>query len=156
MQIQYAHNLRSKGAMLSGTLTITLRPLRLAFIVTSGDRAAILDAIRISSYLWGGQYNPIIPLFRKLPSWLGPFSRPTSVANFFASYLELFDPDFVIRLGSARDASVNLGNLKEIPGEDVLRPVIECDTASYGIGLFELLGTSCTMSFGLSDTTLCI
>ena len=125
--------------MVSGTLTITLRPLRLAFIVAPGDQAAIFDAIRISSYLWGGQYNPIIPLFRKLPRWLGPFSRPANVAHLFASYLDLFDPDFVIRLGSAKNEAVSLGNLKEIPANEVLDPVIERDTPSYGIGLFEIL-----------------
>jgi hypothetical protein len=50
--------------MLAGSLTVTLRPLRIAFIVTPGDRSGILEAIRINSYLWGGHYNPIIPLFR--------------------------------------------------------------------------------------------
>ena len=125
--------------MLSGTLSITLRPIRLAFIVTPGDRAAIFEAIRINSYLWGGQYNPIIPLFPKLPRWLGPLSRPASAGHLFASYLDLFDPDFVIRLGSAKDAAVNLGDLKEIPANEVLDPVIKCDTPNYGIGLFEIL-----------------
>jgi hypothetical protein len=125
--------------MLTGTLTVTLRPLRIAFIVTPGDRLAISDAIRMNSYLWGGEYNPIVPFFRKIPTWLPQFSRPASATQFFKSYLELFDPDFVVRLGSAKDASLDLGNLKEVPADEIRKPVLESDTASYGIGLFEIL-----------------
>jgi len=105
--------------MLTGTLTVTLRPLRIAFIVMPGDRIAISDAIRINSYLWGGQYNPIIPFFRKIPTWLPRFSRPASATQFFQSHLDLFDPDFVVRLGSAKDASFELGNLKEVRADEI-------------------------------------
>ena len=104
-----------------------------------GDRTAIWDAIRMNSYLWGGQYNPIVPFFRRIPTWLPKFSRPTSATQFFQSYLELFDPDFVVRLGPAKDVSLDLGNLKEVRADEIRNPVIESDTASYGIGLFEIL-----------------
>jgi hypothetical protein len=125
--------------MTSGSLTLTLRPLRLAFVVSPDDTKALFDAIRINSYVWGGQYNPIIPLFRKLPRWLGRLSRPASVAHLFASYLDLFDPDFVIRLGAAKDEVIDLHTLKEIPADEVLAPVIKCETPAYGIGVFEIL-----------------
>jgi hypothetical protein len=136
VQTACSANNRQNG---SRTLTVTLRPLRLAFIITPGDSAAISDAIRINSYLWGGQYNAIIPLFRRLPTWLPPWSRPANAAGFFRSYLDLFEPDFVVRLGSTADGKIDLGNLKEVSAKELLRPIDAHDSASYGIGLFEIL-----------------
>jgi hypothetical protein len=124
--------------MISGSLNITLRPLRLAFIVSPGDIAAIFDAIRINSYLWGGQYNPIIPLFRKLPRWVRS-SRPATAAHLFAAYLDLYDPDFVIRLGATKNEVVDLGNLKEVSAGELLKPLEKYETPNYGIGIFEIL-----------------
>jgi hypothetical protein len=125
--------------MLSGTLTVTLRPLRLAFVVAPGDTKAIFEAVRINSYLWGGQYNPIIPLFRKLPAWLPRLNRPDSATGLFKNYLDLFDPDFVIRVGSVRDVAIDIGTLKEVSLDEIQRPIAEYDEPSYGIGLFEIL-----------------
>ena len=39
-----------------------LRPSRYAFLVDNGDLAATLQAVSINCALWGGAYNPIIPL----------------------------------------------------------------------------------------------
>jgi hypothetical protein len=124
--------------MLSGTLTVTLRPLRIAFVVAPNDRTGIWDAIRINSYVWGGQYNPIIPLFRKLPAWLPKWNRPATATALFKSYLDLFDPDFVVRLGTTKNVNVNFGNSKELPADEFLTHLAACDTPSYGVGFFEI------------------
>ena len=52
--------------MLSGSLKVRLRPIRLAFVVDPADQHAILAAIEASSFLWGGAFNPIIPFYRRL------------------------------------------------------------------------------------------
>jgi hypothetical protein len=125
--------------MIAGSLTVTLRPLRLALVVAPGDEAALADAIRINSYLWGGQYNPIIPLFRKLPAWVGPFSRPENSKEFVASYLRLFDPDYLIRLGDAKDHKLEGQGIKEIPADEMLNSINSGGPPVYGVGFFETL-----------------
>ncbi len=39
-----------------------LRPLRLAFMVKPEDRDAALKAVALNTALWGGVYNPIVPI----------------------------------------------------------------------------------------------
>ena len=53
--------------MSAGSVTIKVRPLRIAFIVDPSDREGLQEAIKINSTLWGGTYNPIIPAFRRTP-----------------------------------------------------------------------------------------
>lgn len=51
--------------MPSGTIKITLRPLKLAFLVNPSNTNALLKIIQINTFLWGGTYNPIIPALIK-------------------------------------------------------------------------------------------
>jgi hypothetical protein len=46
------------------TLSIRLRyrPLRLGWCVLKGDMDAFRRAVRLSFTIWGGRYNPIIPV----------------------------------------------------------------------------------------------
>ena len=47
--------------------TIRLRPLRVALLVAPTDLSSIRKFMRICACLWGGMYNPIIPVFRIRP-----------------------------------------------------------------------------------------
>jgi hypothetical protein len=126
--------------MFNGSLTTKLRPLRLAFIVPADDRDAVRQAIRICSFLWGGTFNPIIPLYKKRPAptdWRGSVT-PVQLLH---GYLEAFDPDFIVRLGAARSADLAVGHREEIVPEEILKGVLEDETPRYGIGLYEILDT---------------
>jgi hypothetical protein len=125
--------------MLSGSLTSTLRPIRIAFVVPPRDRAAVLKAIRISSFLWGGSYNPIIQLHRRIPAKNPFFQGASNADEVFQGQLKAYDPDFVVRLGSTKNAEVNLGHYTEIEGDKILSDVLDDGTPRYGIGLFEIL-----------------
>ena len=61
----------------------TARPTRYAFAVGSGQES-LLKAVSINTVLWGGIYNPIIPLDAKEDRWLG--------------LLKEFDPDYIVNL----------------------------------------------------------
>ena len=125
--------------MLGGSLTVKLRPLRLAFVVEPDDRDAIFDAIRINSFLWGGHFNAIVPLYKRVPRWIDKSSRPTSAKKFFESYFDLFDPDFVIPVGKAKSAAADYGDVKEVSAEKILEKLDWDSTPRYGTGLFEIL-----------------
>jgi hypothetical protein len=60
-----------------------LRPSRYAFIVNDGDLGAALQAASLNAVLWGGIYNPIIPL------------TPSDGAK---GLLKAFDPDCLVNL----------------------------------------------------------
>lgn len=63
-----------------------LRPSRYAFIVNEGDLASALQAASLNSALWGGIYNPIVPL--------------TPVES-RSGLLKMFDPDLLVNLTGA-------------------------------------------------------
>jgi len=68
-----------------------LRPSRYAFIIDEDNLDTALLAVALNTALWGGVYNPIVPI--------GP-------AENLAATLQAFDPDFLVVLSEA-----------ELPGE---------------------------------------
>jgi hypothetical protein len=52
------------------TAEIRLRPTRIGFLVRPSDLASVRSIMRVCTCLWGGAYNPIIPVFaRPPPEW---------------------------------------------------------------------------------------
>lgn len=60
-----------------------LRPSRYAFVVNDGDLGAALQATSLNAALWGGIYNPIVPLT--------PSENPDGL-------IKAFDPDLLVNL----------------------------------------------------------
>lgn len=77
--------------------TVRLRPTRFAFIVRPDDKTRALEIFRINTCLWGGRFNPIIPFFKKVPSWWDRhgrrFDTPGKIVN---GYLDRYEPDFIV------------------------------------------------------------
>jgi hypothetical protein len=48
--------------------SVRVRPLRYAFLVDPKDKASLLNVCQVTSSLWGGGFNFIIPLFKQLPA----------------------------------------------------------------------------------------
>ena len=75
--------------------TIRLRPTRIALLVRPTDFSAIRKFMRVSACLWGGIYNPIVPVFRSYPKdWspVPPEERHTG-AEVARGYINFFEPD---------------------------------------------------------------
>jgi hypothetical protein len=76
---------------------IRLRPIRFGFLVRPDDAESMLEIFRINTCLWGGKFNPIIPIFESVPSWLEDegfhFENSKQMIN---DYLDFFEPDFLI------------------------------------------------------------
>src|SRR2546426_12096971 len=74
-----------------------IRPLRLAFLVEPDDLPSVREVFRISTALWGGRYNAILPVFRRAPSryaeqWVsGPSAR-----EFLSGMVDAFEADFLV------------------------------------------------------------
>ncbi|MGC1300915.1 MAG: hypothetical protein WA840_00950 [Caulobacteraceae bacterium] len=75
---------------MADTLRVDLRyrPLRVAWVIGPDDIGAFRAAVRLSHTLWGGRYNPIIPVSRQEAG----------------DFVELFQPDLIIDVGDHADA----------------------------------------------------
>lgn len=87
--------------------TIRLRPIRIALLVRPTDFPAIRNFMRISTCLWGGVCNPIIPVFLSQPKdWQSQVPEQLTGAEIARGYVRFFEPDAYV------EAEPNL--LKEI------------------------------------------
>ena len=122
-----------------GDVTVTSRPLRLAFLIrpTKEDLEA---AVRLNCSLWGGAFNPIIPLYSRVPkTWDVLPSENSALQKRVLGYLNTFDPDILINMTGAGvpkyiDTTTRIVGKPEefwaeFPGDD--RP-------KRGVGIFEL------------------
>ena len=122
-----------------GSVNITLRPLRLAFLVDPADAGGIMEAIQLNTFLWGGMFNPIVPIYRRTPKkWQSKFEG-TTARDVSEGLIRAFDPDYVVPTGKYSNLTINVGHRDVIKAADVLGKVEEDGTPGYGIGLFEVL-----------------
>ena len=76
---------------------IRLRPTRIALLASPRDQASIRKFMRICSCLWGGVYNPIIPIFQVPPDeWQSTVKRPMKGIDVTKGYLKFFEPDILV------------------------------------------------------------
>lgn len=127
--------------MAYGSVTIRTRPIRVAFLVDPSEPGALYRAIELSSFLWGGGYNPIIPVYKRTPgNWdserLVKRPRPADIVS---GYLDGFDPDFVVPVGACANQKHLVGN-RDLIDEGALLGTFDGTAApKYGIGLLEIL-----------------
>jgi hypothetical protein len=127
-----------------GDITLKCRPLRLAFLIPP-DKAAFRTAIQTNSTLWGGTFNPIIPLYALAPkAWKDYVEQKISMKDRVAGYVRAFDPGFLVDCtGSKLPAyAAELGR-PIIPIDDIWSDLYSDNKGAapkYGVGVFELLG----------------
>jgi hypothetical protein len=127
--------------MASGTVTIRVRPLRVGFLVDPADRVGLYRAIELSTFFWGGSYNPIIPAYRRTPAkWESHRVRhlplPSDIVD---GYLNGFDPDLVVPVGICASRTFQVGNRDSVKAEELVGDLKDSVSPRYGIGLIELL-----------------
>jgi hypothetical protein len=129
------------------SVDISVRPIKIAFLVDYNDNKRLNDATMISSVLWGGVFNAIIPVYKRLPRNLMDvvgykFNTKESITN---GYLEAFDADYVINLSSLPDNEIPLAQWRVIKDSDIFDDSTRRAKArgrgevSYGVGIFEML-----------------
>ena len=123
-----------------GSINVKLRPIKLAFLVRPGDRAGLLDTIRINTFLWGGVFNPIILDYSRVPKNWDRHPHPrTNASAVISGYIDAYDPDFLVLVGKARKPSFDLQGREVISSHEILASAEEDGNPAYGIGLFEIL-----------------
>jgi hypothetical protein len=115
-----------------------IRPLRLAFLVEPDDLAAVRKVFRISTALWGGRYNAILPVFRRAPSryaeqWVpGPSAR-----EFLSGMVAAFEPDFLVPMRDELMATAKgcIAENRIVGPTEILRPGENEDEDPIGMGV---------------------
>ena len=94
--------------------TIRLRPTRIGFLVRPTDMASVRRIMRACTCLWGGVYNPIIPVFRAAPKeWrVEKFERVKGLA-IAKGYINFFEPDVFVESEDQLLEEIGLGALRE-------------------------------------------
>lgn len=124
----------------TGTVHIRLRPIRLGFLVDPHESAAVQEAMGISSFLWGGAFNPIIPAPARIPRAWGLHSAArTSIRKIVRGFVDAFDPDYIVPLGFCTQRQHDVGNRDCLKAVDILPDPDDYSIPKCGVGLFEIL-----------------
>ena len=127
--------------MTRGTVKVKLRPIKLAFLVNPEDKESLLKAIEINAFLWGGIYNPIIPIYNPTATkWKKRLFKDPCDKAAVSGYLDNFDPDYVVPMGECSDYPFDIGDrekVEEIP--EIFGLGVGFAMPEWGIGLFEVL-----------------
>ena len=94
--------------------SIRLRPTRIGFLVKPTDMASVRKIMRACTCLWGGIYNPIIPVFHTSPKEWRPqkYDRIKGLAV-TKKYIEFFEPDVFVESESGLLKKAGLGALQK-------------------------------------------
>src|SRR3984893_6198658 len=137
--------------MLDISAEIQLRPTRIGFLVRPTDLASVRGIMRACACLWGGTYNPIIPVFKKPPKeWkpdiYGRFKGPAIAKG----YVRFFEPDVYVEAEVGLLEKVGLGVLREQitlhPQAITLRELFEPEGGrkwaepEFGLSIHSVLG----------------
>ena len=83
--------------MLEFSAEILLRPTRIGFLTPPTDLASVRAIMRACTCLWGGIFNPIIPVFRRAPKeWRPEISRPLNGLEVAKGYARYFEPNVYV------------------------------------------------------------
>jgi hypothetical protein len=126
--------------MAFGQVTVSLRPIKFAFLVDPADPKALREAIRLSLFLWGGIFNPLIPTFRQTPAnWSDIPPDPPIPQDIVAGYVRLFDPDVIVACGDLDPSSIPELQRGVVQAAEIIAPVAQDGVPACGVGLFEIL-----------------
>jgi hypothetical protein len=126
--------------MVSGTFNITSRPIKFGFLVNDKDKDNLSLALEINSHLWGGQYNPIIPVLGRPNRLKLEFEKKMTSADVCNGYIDTFDPDFLVPLGNVDMSFIDRSLGREIVKFDnFYKSYKDYGHFESGVGLNEIL-----------------
>lgn len=122
-------------------VNLRLRPIRFGFLVRPDDARRTLQIFRTNICLWGGQYNPVIPFFKRIPQWWERkgyrFENARQIVN---GYLDFFEPDFLVEAEGGLAGHLGFDPERVLKLTDLLEREGERDKNKYGFSVHDLYG----------------
>jgi hypothetical protein len=130
---------------------IQLRPTRIGFLVRPNELGPVRAVMRACACLWGGTYNPIIPVFRKPPKeWKPEVYERFKGLEVAKGYVRFFEPDVYVESEKGLLEEAGLGALREqhaiYPQVITLDKLFEPDDGGkwsepeFGLNVHDVLG----------------
>jgi hypothetical protein len=96
------------------SVEILLRPTRIGFLTRPTDLASVRAIMRACTCLWGGVFNPIIPIFKRAPmEWRPEIYRRFKGAEVAKGYARFFEPDVYVETEKGLLEEAGLGALRQ-------------------------------------------
>ena len=129
--------------------TLRLRPTRIGFLVHPSQQSlsTVREVMRLCCCLWGGSFNPIIPVMKVLPAgWKEKPYQRLSGAALTDGYLRFFEPDVFVETeeGLAETAGIKSDPIRIRDRRIIkLEEFVQLDEVrrpdfAYGLNIFEL------------------
>lgn len=130
--------------MLELSAEILLRPTRVGFLTSPTDLASVRAIMRACSCLWGGVFNPIIPVFKRAPKeWRPEIYERFKGTEVAKGYVRFFEPDVYVESRKGLLEEAGLGALRQkhtlhtqvITLKELLEPERDRDWSEPAFGL---------------------
>ena len=118
---------------------IRLRPIRFGFLVRPDDKKKVIEIFRINTCLWGGIFNPIIPFFKRVPSWWERHGfRFENAKQIINGYLDFFEPDFLVEAEEGLADGFGYDSERVLQLTDILEKSEEESWNKFGLSVYDL------------------
>lgn len=122
-------------------IDLRLRPIRFAFLVKPDDAKSIFEIFRINTCLWGGMFNPIIPYFKRLPTWWERKGyRLENAKQIINGYFDFFEPDVIVEAEKGLAEGYGFDPKRVLQLNDILQADAEWGRDKYGQSVNDLYG----------------
>lgn len=104
--------------------SVVLRPTRIGFLVrpTQENFSNVREIIRMCTCLWGGMFNPIIPVCAALPTaWRSEHFREITGGGLADAYIRFFEPDVFVEMESGLAEEVGITKTTRFLSERVVQ-----------------------------------
>lgn len=130
-------SVQRRHSLSNSTVHLSLRPIRFGMLVDPQRPRTVQQGIELNTALWGGQFNPLIPVLKRLPgAWKASVYGQLTGPELTAGYVEAFDPDILVVCDGVNAKSVGAGNREVITVEELLGDYPQRGLA-YGLGVLE-------------------
>ena len=118
---------------------VRLRPVRFAFLVQPDDTKLTYEIFKVNTSLWGGKYNPIIPVLKELPTWWDRHGHRLETAEQIVNgFLDFFEPDFIVETDPGLAAGLRFDKDRVLQLPDLLKKDGERGWDRHGQGVYDL------------------
>jgi len=117
----------------------SIRPIRFGLLVQPNQRQQLENAINLNTNLWGGVFNPIIPVYHRAPpTWNErPYSR-YSAKEIVHNYIKAFEPDYLVKMSSEIDDPVGFEKERILEFSDLSKVEDADSDKSVGMSVLDV------------------